>query len=87
MGNPALSVGYWPPFSIRMPRVPARPGETGADCRLRFLACRPGTEGTGDYFLDRTSPGVWVLHVYPDAVWVNDPFGPDSLHREVPRVY
>ena len=27
------------------------------------------------------------MHVYPDAVWVNDPFGPDSLEREVSRVY
>jgi len=44
-------------------------------------------DGTGAYFLDRAAPGVWVLHVYPDAVWVNDPFGPDSFDREVSRVY
>jgi len=44
-------------------------------------------EGTGAYFLDRAASGVWVLQVYPDAVWVNDPYGPDSFDREVSRVY
>ena len=43
--------------------------------------------GTGAYFLDRVAPGCWVVQVYPDAVWVNDPFGPDSFEREVSRVY
>ncbi|MGC8644434.1 MAG: hypothetical protein ACP5XB_31610 [Isosphaeraceae bacterium] len=42
--------------------------------------------GTGAYFLDRLSPGQWRLEVYPDAVWVNDPFGTDSLSREVSRI-
>lgn len=31
-------------------------------------------EGTGAYFLDRTAPGRWVLHVYPDAVEIADPY-------------
>ncbi len=44
-------------------------------------------EGTGAYFLDKLTNGVWRLEVYPDAVWVNDPFGKDSLEREVSRVY
>ncbi|WP_165232571.1 cellulase family glycosylhydrolase [Aquisphaera insulae] len=44
-------------------------------------------DGTGAYFLDRLAPGQWRLEVYPDAVWVNDPFGPDRLDREVSRVY
>ncbi|MEI7732766.1 MAG: cellulase family glycosylhydrolase [Verrucomicrobiota bacterium] len=43
-------------------------------------------EGTGAYFLDRLAPGQWRLEVYPDAVWVNDPFGKDSLEREVSRI-
>ncbi len=43
-------------------------------------------DGTGAYFLDRLAPGQWRLEVYPDAVWVNDPFGSDSLTREVSRV-
>jgi hypothetical protein len=33
------------------------------------------------------APGRWVLQVYPDAAWVNDPFGSDSFEREVSRVY
>ena len=44
-------------------------------------------DGTGAWFLDRTGPGQWRLEVYPDAVWVNDPFGRDSLEREVSRIY
>lgn len=31
-------------------------------------------EGAGAYFLDRVAPGVWKLHVYPDAVMVADPY-------------
>ena len=42
--------------------------------------------GTGAYFLDKLSEGVWRLEVYPDAVWVNDPFGKVRLDREVSRV-
>ncbi|MCX6907580.1 MAG: cellulase family glycosylhydrolase [Verrucomicrobia bacterium] len=44
-------------------------------------------DGTGAYFLDKLTNGVWRLEVYPDAVWVNDPFAKDSLEREVSRVY
>ncbi|MCX7599999.1 MAG: hypothetical protein N2512_14200, partial [Armatimonadetes bacterium] len=43
-------------------------------------------EGTGAYFLDRLSPGVWRLELYPDVVWVNDPYGPSSRTREVSRL-
>ena len=31
-------------------------------------------EGTGAYFLDKLSPGVWKLQVYPDAAMVADPY-------------
>ena len=44
-------------------------------------------EGTGAYFLEKLAGGVWRLEVYPDAVWVNDPYGSPSLEREVSRVY
>lgn len=43
-------------------------------------------EGTGAYFLDRESDGVWRLEVYPDVVWVEDPFARPSLDRSVARV-
>lgn len=45
-----------------------------------------GYEGTGAYFLDKQTGGQWRLKVYPDAVWVDDPFAPTSLDREVSRV-
>jgi len=43
-------------------------------------------EGTGSYFLDKLQAGVWRLEVYPDAVWVNDPYGRHRFDREVSRV-
>ena len=43
-------------------------------------------DGTGAYFLDRLGDGVWRLELYPDAVWVDDPFAATSLQREVSRV-
>ena len=43
-------------------------------------------EGTGAYFLDRLETGVWRLEVYPDAVPLRDPFGRNSIEREVTRL-
>ena len=43
-------------------------------------------QGTGAYFLDRLSPGVWQLEIYPDTVWVNDPYGAPGATREVSRL-
>jgi hypothetical protein len=42
--------------------------------------------GSGAYFLDRVGDGLWRLEVYPDAVWVVDPFTRPSLEREAARV-
>ncbi|MGE5432318.1 MAG: cellulase family glycosylhydrolase [Syntrophomonadaceae bacterium] len=44
-------------------------------------------EGTGAYFLDKISAGLWMLEVNPDAVWINDPFGSVSLKREAARLF
>ena len=38
-------------------------------------------EGTGAYFLDKLESGVWRLEVLPDAIWVEDPFGFNSLDK------
>jgi len=40
-------------------------------------------EGTGAYFLDRISDGVWRLEVMPDAIWIRDPFERTSLKKEI----
>lgn len=40
-------------------------------------------DGTGAYFLDKLSEGIWRLEVMPDAVQVNDPFARPSLKKEV----
>jgi len=43
-------------------------------------------EGTGSYFLEKLEEGVWRLEVYPDAIWMRDPYGRPCLDREVSRV-
>ncbi len=40
-------------------------------------------EGKGAYFLDKLEKGVWRLEVMPDAIWIQDPFGKNSLEKEV----
>lgn len=40
-------------------------------------------EGTGAYFLDRIKPGVWRLEVMPDAIWIDNIFGRNSLEKKV----
>ena len=36
-------------------------------------------EGAGAYFIDKLESGVWRLEVMPDAIWIHDPFGRNSL--------
>ncbi|ACT92069.1 membrane or secreted protein [Dyadobacter fermentans DSM 18053] len=40
-------------------------------------------EGTGAYFLDKLENGVWRLEVLPDAIWIEDPFGYNSLDKKL----
>lgn len=42
--------------------------------------------GTGAYFLDYMSEGVWRLEVMPDAVQIRDPFERASPKKEVTRI-
>lgn len=44
-------------------------------------------DGTGAYFLDKLENGVWRLEVYPDALWLKDPFEQTSLSRQVSRLF
>jgi hypothetical protein len=43
-------------------------------------------EGEGAYFLDKIEDGVWRLEVMPDALWLKDPFGRNSLDRQLAAV-
>ena len=43
-------------------------------------------DGTGAYFLDRLAPGTWRLEVYPDVVWVADPFARRTVDDETARI-
>ncbi len=40
-------------------------------------------EGAGAYFIDKLESGLWRLEVMPDAIWIHDPFGRNSLQRQV----
>lgn len=39
--------------------------------------------GLGAYFLDKISDGIWRLEIMPDAVWIENLFGKNSLHKTV----
>lgn len=43
-------------------------------------------EGTGAYFLDKQSDGVWKLEIMPDALSLSDPFQKASPKREVTQI-
>lgn len=44
-------------------------------------------EGSGNWFLDQVSAGVWRLEVYPDSVHVAEPFAQQAPGRVVSRLY
>ncbi|MBM3501692.1 MAG: glycoside hydrolase family 5 protein, partial [Armatimonadetes bacterium] len=64
-----------PPAAERLERVAG----VGSSPVVRY-------EGTGAYFLDRLAAGVWRLEVYPDSVWVADPFARRTVDDETARV-
>jgi len=43
-------------------------------------------EGTGAYFLEKIQKALWRLQVYPDAVWINDPFERPRLDKTVSQI-
>jgi hypothetical protein len=38
--------------------------------------------GTGAYFLDKVTDGIWRLEVMPDACWIEDPYSPVGPERQ-----
>lgn len=43
-------------------------------------------EGTGAYFLDKLSDGVWRLEVMPDAISISNPFDKPSFEKMVTKI-
>lgn len=43
--------------------------------------------GTGAYFLDQVTPGLWRLEVMPDVVITSDPFEKPSLLKEIAEIF
>lgn len=44
-------------------------------------------EGTGAYFIDKLGTNIWRLEVYPDVLWLRDPFKNTSMSRQVSRLF
>ena len=44
-------------------------------------------DGTGAYFLDKFEPGIWKLEIYPDVLWLRDPFESTSMSQQVARLF
>lgn len=44
-------------------------------------------DGTGAYFLDKIENGIWRLEVYPDVLWLRDPFEQTSMSRQVAKLF
>ena len=44
-------------------------------------------DGTGAYFLDKIEDGIWRLEVYPDVLWLADPFAHASMSRQAARLF
>ena len=42
--------------------------------------------GSGAYFLDKINDDIWKLEVFPDAVWLKDPFGKNGLDNPVAKL-
>ncbi len=43
-------------------------------------------DGTGAYFIDKVSEGVWRLEVMPDVIYIRDPFERASPKKEVTAI-
>ncbi|MCA8829631.1 glycoside hydrolase family 5 protein [Hymenobacter pini] len=73
---------YYTSSTTTAPRKPAalrRVAGTGSSPVVSY-------EGTGAYFLDQLTTGVWRLEVMPDAIQVRDPFAKTSLRQPVTRI-
>ena len=42
--------------------------------------------GRGTYFLDKLNDDLWKLEIFPDAVWLKDPFGKNGLDNPVAKL-
>jgi hypothetical protein len=42
--------------------------------------------GRGAYFLDKMDADLWKLEIFPDAVWLKDPFGRNGLDEPVAKL-
>ncbi|MGE5811595.1 MAG: hypothetical protein ACM339_08840, partial [Ignavibacteria bacterium] len=43
-------------------------------------------DGRGAYFLDKISDDLWKLELFPDAVWIKDPFGRNGLSDPIAKL-
>jgi hypothetical protein len=62
------------------PRSLVRVAGVGKSAVVRY-------DGTGAYFLDRVGKGIWRLEVYPDVLWIRDPFEAPGMVRQAARLF
>ncbi|MDH7604857.1 MAG: cellulase family glycosylhydrolase [Melioribacter sp.] len=44
-------------------------------------------DGTGAYFFDKIKNGMWKLEVYPDVLWLSDPFEQTSMKKQISKLF
>lgn len=44
-------------------------------------------DGTGAYFLEKKETGIWRLEVYPDVLWLRDPFEQTSTKKQIAKLF
>jgi hypothetical protein len=66
-----------------------RPKDAGALRHVAGCGSSPVVryDGTGAYFLDELEDGIWRLEVYPDVLWIHDPFEPAGMGRQPARLF
>ncbi len=44
-------------------------------------------DGTGAYFFEKLGNGIWKLEVYPDVLWLTDPFQQTSMKKQIAKLF
>lgn len=44
-------------------------------------------DGTGAYFFEKLKNGIWKLEVYPDVLWLKDPFEQTSMKKQIAKLF
>ena len=67
----------------------AKPKDISALKNIAGIGSSPVVDydGTGAYFIDEVTPGIWRLEVMPDVVLTSDPFTKPSIKKEIAKIF